>query len=311
VNEIPMPFILLGLCALGFLGLVVLGLEVISNILGAVIFFSLGIFLFKDGVAWAALISFGVALWCLWMLQSNARRESLKFAIKDTHNKLRATITPTTPSPQGAEPTVKGKTMKPQSPFDTFRGSLVSAIATATTLMVLGFFVFTVWQNTPLDFKWEIDKKSVPPESYPILLLTAWSLLQRAKAHMRPRTGGLGTFWEGEDKYEAWLMVMFMLATLVYAFATNSSLTYLLVLMAFLIQAFGDALMNGRHRYENEALAAGVAGASPEQFEAMLATVVQRLAAGNQDDFVLLRQRPGEKLTYNREPVAESPADAA
>src|SRR3989344_752320 len=73
-----------------------------------------------------------------------------------------------------------------------FYGALVSALAFLTTGVVAAFFYFTFWMGEVIDLSLQLRGVTIPPESYPIILLTAWTLLQRAKAHWRPRDGRYG-----------------------------------------------------------------------------------------------------------------------
>src|SRR3990167_8402976 len=180
-------------------------------------------------------------------------------------------------SPVLQDHTMKEATMRKQSRFELFYGTLVSALAFLTTGVVAAFFYFTFWMGEVIDLSLQLRGVTIPPESYPIILLTAWTLLQRAKAHWRPRDGRYGQFWWGEDLLEAFCITIFIGVTLVWAIATNTNLTFVVVMIAFLAQSIGDALLNGRHRYEEELFAAGaVAGrtaAGPTGSEAGVAEI--------------------------------------
>ncbi|MEY4747532.1 MAG: hypothetical protein RLZZ416_581 [Candidatus Parcubacteria bacterium] len=151
-------------------------------------------------------------------------------------------------APSGA---ITGGTMT-ETPLQRFRGSLVAIFATLTTAIVATYFTYTFWMGQVLSYDWSIQGKVVPPESYPMVLLSVWSLLQRAKAHWRPREGAYGKFWSGEDLVEAFAMAIFTGVTLVWALATQTNLSFIVVMLAFLVTAIGDAVLNGRHRYEND-----------------------------------------------------------
>ena len=150
------------------------------------------------------------------------------------------------------------------NPLQTFRGTMVSLFATLTSIVVVLYFVVTFWYGRVLDIGFKVaNGNPIPPETYPIILLSAWTLLQRAKAHWRPRDGNSGRFWYWEDKATAYGMSIFMGATLVWSLATGSNLTFIVVLLAFFAQAIGDAMMNGRHSYESDQSAAGNALLDP------------------------------------------------
>ncbi len=139
--------------------------------------------------------------------------------------------------------------MNRQSSLQVFQGSLIAAAASLATLIVFAYFAYTFWLANVVDLEWVIKGQKIPPESYPILLLSAWSILQRAKAHLRPREGGYGTFWRREDLAEAGGMALFMGVTFVWALATATGLTFVLVLLAFFGQACADAFFNGKHSF--------------------------------------------------------------
>ncbi len=165
--------------------------------------------------------------------------------------------------------------------MQAFRGTVLSVAALVASAAVALYLLHTFWWGNVLDFGWVVKSRPIPAESYPIILLTIWSVLQRAKAHWRPHGGASGRFWAGEDLVESAAMALFIVVTFVWALATGTNTTFVIVLLAFLVQSVFDLLMNGRHRYEAEtgtgapAATGGDAPASSSTHEIQLDVRVQ------------------------------------
>ncbi len=136
-----------------------------------------------------------------------------------------------------------------QSSFEKFTGTLVSLMATAMSAAIIAFFIYTFWMGRVVDMGWQIGGQPVPPETYPFILLVLWTILQREKAHTRPRDEAWGKFWWWEDLIEAIFMVFFFAVTLALAITTGTNLTFILVLLGFFAMAAHDAYRNGAHRH--------------------------------------------------------------
>jgi len=126
-------------------------------------------------------------------------------------------------------------------------GSTIGLFATLSSILVMVYFVFAIWIEKPFDLGMMFEGgQKIPKETYPIIMLTIWATLQGMKSEWRPDEGGPGKFWYWEDKVTAYGMLIFMIATLVLCFSKSATLTFLIVVIAFLIQAILDALRSRR-----------------------------------------------------------------
>ncbi len=170
--------------------------------------------------------------------------------------------------------------------FTRFLGVMVAVLAYGIAAAVIIYWWSVFWISSPPDFNLMVSGQKIPPESYAIILLTAWSLSQRAMANWRPQEGTLGAVFWWLDLITSLGVAGFLGLTFFKAIMSGTNLTFLLVLGAFVMQAIGDILLNGRHRYE------GDAAADPAH------TNVQ----GNQANFgntVQVLRAPNGSLTYN------------
>jgi hypothetical protein len=140
-------------------------------------------------------------------------------------------------------------TIVQESPFQKFLGVMVSAIALAIAAGVVVYFHFVFWLGRALDFNLVAGGQPIPAETYPFILYTAWTLSQRAMSHWRPKDGALGRAFWWLDLGSSVIVFVYMMATLVQAIASGNNLSFIIVLVAFTMQAFFDTLLNGRHLY--------------------------------------------------------------
>lgn len=130
-------------------------------------------------------------------------------------------------------------------------GTMIWILSAASSIFVLYYF-YLVMTGQPPDFKLAVGGKQIPPEVYPILLLSIWTLLQRANAN-----SGIGIYHETnrfarvcfwEDVLEQALVILFLVFAIGKMLTTETSMTFIVVLAAFLLQAVGDFVLNFQHR---------------------------------------------------------------
>ncbi len=133
--------------------------------------------------------------------------------------------------------------------FQQLLGMMVSLIAILIASAVVVYFYYVFWLVRAPDYQLSIGAQVIPPETYPYILLTAFVLSQRAMSIWRPQTGTLGEVFWWIDLITSFFVAAFLGFTFFKAVVTGSNLTFLIVLGAFLIQAIGDILLNGRTKY--------------------------------------------------------------
>lgn len=139
--------------------------------------------------------------------------------------------------------------MNQEGAFQKFLGVMVSAVALAIAAGVVVYFHFVFWLNRTMDFNQVSGLDQIPAETYPFILYTMWTLSQRAMSHWRPREGALGRAFWWLDLGSSVVVFIYLAATLVQAISSGNNFTFIIVLIAFTVQAFFDSLLNGRHLY--------------------------------------------------------------
>lgn len=140
-------------------------------------------------------------------------------------------------------------TVQSEGSFRQFLGVMVAASAYVIVAAVVIYWWSVFWNHTPPDFNLLVHGQKIPAETYPILLLTFWSLSQRGMAHWQPQHGTLGAVFWWLDLVSSLLVAAFLGFTFFKAIIGGQNLTFLLVLGAYVVQGVGDIVLNGRHLY--------------------------------------------------------------
>lgn len=129
--------------------------------------------------------------------------------------------------------------------YSHFLGWAIFVLGLAIAIVVVGYWYDVFWLKHKPDLNWVWGGDKVPPETYPVILLSFWTLSQRMVANWRPEIPA--AWWI--DFATSLAVAAFLAVTFVYAIATQTNVTFLIVLGAFVIQGIGDTLLNGRRRY--------------------------------------------------------------
>jgi hypothetical protein len=132
-----------------------------------------------------------------------------------------------------------------ESHASRFVGVVVAIIADLWSVVVAVYLIWTFALGNTIDYEWVTRGQKVPPESYPLLLLAIWVVLQHAKSRLRPKEGVLGLFFYYEDLGVAVFMALFISGVGIYAVMNGFNLTFALTILAFLIVGVADMLFGG------------------------------------------------------------------
>jgi len=143
--------------------------------------------------------------------------------------------------------------------FSVFRGLITTLVASAFSGAVIFYFYLVSWLGQAPDYNLVVGGQKIPPESYPILLLSLWTLAQRANAHwgIGTQSGRLGDFFWWEDLLEAGAVAVFIGITIFYTLKSGANMTFIIVLFAFFAQVLGDFIMNALHYFRPEEVVTG------------------------------------------------------
>lgn len=139
-----------------------------------------------------------------------------------------------------------------ETPSQRFFGIAIMTIALAIALGVVAYFTQVFWRNQTPDLGLTAGTVAIPPETYPIILLSFWTISQRAMSTWRPQAGTLGAVAWWIDMISSGGVFAFLAYTLFSAImGTTSHVSFLIILAAFVMQGFADLFLNGRHYYDN------------------------------------------------------------
>ena len=139
------------------------------------------------------------------------------------------------------------ETTSSEGSFARLLGALISLVAILIAAAVILYFYYVFWLGIAPNWQLSVAGAEIPPESYPILLLSVWVITQRAMSNWRPAGGNLGSFFWWADIITSVAVAAFLAFTLFKAIITGTNLTFLIVLAAFMMQATADIFLNGRH----------------------------------------------------------------
>ena len=142
--------------------------------------------------------------------------------------------------------------MNRESPSQRFFGIAIMVIALAIAVGVVAYFVQVFWRNQTPDLGLTRGDFTIPPETYPIILLSFWTISQRAMSTWRPHEGSIGAWAWWVDLITSVGVFAFLAYTFFSAIMGNAShVSFMIILAAFVMQGFADLFLNGRHYYDN------------------------------------------------------------
>lgn len=204
-----------------------------------------------------------------------------------------------------------------ESHASRFVGVVVAIIADLWSLIVAAYIIWTFGLGNKLDYEWVIRGEKVPPESYPLLLLAIWVVLQHAKSRLRPKDGGLGAFYYYQDLGVAVFMALLIAGVGIYAVLNGHSYTYALTILAFLIVGVSDMLFGGtrgrdqRSQYSGAMPVGGAIAADDDQHQHMAQMPTEIIPYYRDRDGILRRWRmfrlpvyPAQSHAIEHEPAA-------
>ncbi|MBP9757292.1 MAG: hypothetical protein KBD06_01705 [Candidatus Pacebacteria bacterium] len=140
--------------------------------------------------------------------------------------------------------------MRNETQSQQFFGIVAMAIALAIAVAVGIYFTQVFWRDTTPDLGLTAGGVAIPAETYPIILLSFWTLSQRGMSTWRPQEGTVGKWAWWIDLLSSAGLFAFLLYTMVSAMMGGTAHTsFMIILAAFVVQGFGDLVLNGRHYY--------------------------------------------------------------
>ncbi|MEK7133755.1 MAG: hypothetical protein AAB804_01650 [Patescibacteria group bacterium] len=205
------------------------------------------------------------------------------------------------PAPTGAKR--KRSTMYPNISAGGILNRLLVMLLSAAACAVVGYYIYQlIWigsfPDLGLQVPWQGQVKAIQPSLYPLLLLAAWLLLERAAAHANP---GHGWLW-GFDFFPSAALFVWLVLTGFKLFMDEikfSDPTHLWIYVAFVGSALGVAYYNFRHWFKESVKA-------PEDQVATTQMIADAMREVMGTHSITLYPRPGFDIFPERAFVARS-----